>query len=206
MKIQFEDLEKQGYTYLETMEHNNIAKFLKPYIQKINNITIIYYSFTLMPFLIWLIIIGLKWFNNTLNSDVTLFFTGFSLAFLLVPFHEYLHGFAYRYVGAQNVSYGADFKKFVFYALADKFVANEKEFQIIALTPFIVITTLAILSYFIVPTNWSYMILGLIFTHSLFCGGDFGLLSYFLEHKDKNIVTYDDVANKVSHFYFTKKL
>ena len=33
------------------------------------------------------------------------------------------------------------------------------------------------------------------------CSGDFGLLNYFEFNKEKQIVTYDDVENKISYFY-----
>jgi hypothetical protein len=33
------------------------------------------------------------------------------------------------------------------------------------------------------------------------CSGDFGILSYFELHKDKEVVTYDDIENKISYFY-----
>ena len=33
------------------------------------------------------------------------------------------------------------------------------------------------------------------------CSGDFGLLSYFEFNKDKQVVTYDDIENKISYFY-----
>lgn len=33
------------------------------------------------------------------------------------------------------------------------------------------------------------------------CSGDFGLLSYFEYHKNKHVVTYDDVENQISYFY-----
>ncbi|MBK9716025.1 MAG: hypothetical protein IPO85_00595 [Saprospiraceae bacterium] len=37
--------------------------------------------------------------------------------------------------------------------------------------------------------------------HTAMCSGDFGLLSFFDFHKDKEPVTYDDVENKISYFY-----
>jgi hypothetical protein len=33
------------------------------------------------------------------------------------------------------------------------------------------------------------------------CSGDFGLLSYFDVHRDKEMVTYDDKAAGRSYFY-----
>jgi hypothetical protein len=41
----------------------------------------------------------------------------------------------------------------------------------------------------------------ILFAHTAMCSGDFGLLNYFEFYKDKEIVTYDDVENKISYFY-----
>ncbi|MEO5947545.1 MAG: DUF3267 domain-containing protein, partial [Chitinophagaceae bacterium] len=79
--------------------------------------------------------------------------------------------------------------------------ANRKEFQIVALAPFTVITTILLISLFFAGQLWSLTILGILLTHTAFCSGDFGLLSYFDFHKDKEVVTYDDVENKISYFY-----
>jgi hypothetical protein len=44
-------------------------------------------------------------------------------------------------------------------------------------------------------------IIGTLLMHSSMCSGDFGLLSYLEFHKDKELVTFDDVANKITYFY-----
>ena len=89
-------------------------------------------------------------------------------------------------------------------ALADKFVANRKEFQIVALLPFIVISTTLLILLCFAGQVWSFTILGVLLTHTAFCSGDFGLLSYFDYHKDKDVVTYDDIENRISYFYGKK--
>ena len=124
-----------------------------------------------------------------------------AIAFLLVPLHEYIHVLAYKSQGATNTSYDANLKKFYFMALADKFVANKKEFEVVALAPFTSITTILIIFLFVVSHTWALTIVGILLTHTAMCSGDFGLLSYFEFHKDKKVVTFDDVENKVSYFY-----
>ena len=86
-------------------------------------------------------------------------------------------------------------------ALADKFVANRKEFTIVALAPFIVISVTLLILFFIVSNIWTLTIAGILLSHTAMCSGDFGLLSYFECHKNKQVVTYDDVANKITYFY-----
>jgi hypothetical protein len=121
--------------------------------------------------------------------------------FLLIPIHEYIHVLAYKSQGALHTSYDSNWKKFYFMALADKFVANKHEFSIVALAPFVVITTMLGLALFWVEGLWSFTIIGTLIMHTAASSGDFGILSYFYFHKDKDIITYDDVGNKISYFY-----
>ncbi len=85
-------------------------------------------------------------------------------------------------------------------ALSDKFVANKREFEIVALSPFVVITSILIILVFVVNFTWVLTILAVLFAHASMCSGDFGLLSFFEFHKEKEVVTYDDVENKISYF------
>ena len=130
---------------------------------------------------------------------------GLAIAFLLLPIHEFIHVLAYRSQGAVHTSYNANLKKFYFLAVADQFVASKKEFQIVALAPFVVITSVGFVLLFFTTPLWSMTVLGALLTHTAFCSGDFGLLSYFDFHKDKEIVTYDDKESRVSYFYGLKK-
>ena len=130
---------------------------------------------------------------------------GLAIAFALLPLHEFIHVLAYKSQGAENTSYDANLKKFYFLAVADRFVANRKEFQIVALAPFIVISSILITCLFFTGPLWSMTVLGVLLTHTAFCSGDFGLLSYFAYHKDKEVVTYDDKGSKISFFYGVQK-
>lgn len=86
-------------------------------------------------------------------------------------------------------------------ALADKFVADKKEFEVVALAPFVAITAMFILLLCVAGETWTITITGILLAHTAMCSGDFGLLSYFACHRDKQVVTFDDVAGKISYFY-----
>ena len=86
-------------------------------------------------------------------------------------------------------------------ALADKFVANKKEFEFVALAPFTIITASLIGLIFIADASWTLTLSSVLLAHTAMCSGDFGLLSYFEFNKEKQTVTYDDVENKISYFY-----
>ncbi|MBK7637511.1 MAG: DUF3267 domain-containing protein [Saprospiraceae bacterium] len=85
---------------------------------------------------------------------------GIIFAFLLILVHEYIHVLAYKSQGANRTSYDSNWKKLYFMALADKFVANKKEFSIVALAPFVVINSILILGLFLVKGLWCFTILG----------------------------------------------
>ena len=83
--------------------------------------------------------------NFIIGDGLTYLCYGFAIAFTLVPIHEYIHALAYKSQGAATTSFDANWKKFYFMAIADKFVASKKEFQIIALAPFITINLILII-------------------------------------------------------------
>lgn len=64
-------------------------------------------------------------------------------------------------------------------AIADQFVANKSEFTIVAITPFIVITSVLLILIPFVSHYWMLTILGTILAHTSMCSGNFALLSFF---------------------------
>ncbi|MCO6480634.1 MAG: DUF3267 domain-containing protein [Phaeodactylibacter sp.] len=120
---------------------------------------------------------------------------------LLVPLHEGIHGLAYRLVGAPKVQYGSDIRKFIFYAMADHFVVGFPQFIVVALAPFLVINFFAFLAIFYVSLNYQWILLGVLLMHTGACAGDIAMLSFFLRHREKGLLTYDDVGRNTSHFY-----
>lgn len=203
MKIRPDELTDNGYILLDELRHKELVPFIQTYMKKKNKYSVFYYLSNIIVF-------GLAGFffvkdfnlpNYNLGDKFIHFAYGLAIAFALMPLHEYIHVLAYKSQGATNTSYDANLKKFYFMALADKFVANKKEFEIVALAPFITITSLLIVFMFIVSSNWTLTIIGVLLTHTAMCSGDFGLLSYFEFNKNRQVVTYDDTENKISYFY-----
>jgi len=124
---------------------------------------------------------------------------------LLIVIHELIHALAYILVGARKLSVGMNLRKFLFYVQADKKVLNYKQFMIVALAPavLVAITTLAgAILFFGQPLYYFFMtILGL---HCLLCGGDLGLLCYFENRKEDEILTFD--VKSEGKMYFYKKI
>lgn len=197
------ELNSTGYQLLDKLDHKELVPFIRTYIKKRNKFSILYNLSNLLAFALcaYCFMLGFKTPSFNFGTQFTHLSYGIALAFLLLPIHEYIHVLAYKSQGALNTSYAANLKKFYFMALADQFVANKKEFVIIALAPFICITSALILGLFLVPPTWNITIAGTVLTHTAMCSGDFGLLSYFEYHKDKEVLTYDDIATKTSFFY-----
>jgi hypothetical protein len=124
---------------------------------------------------------------------------------LLILIHELLHGIAIKLTGAPKVNYGAYFKKFIFYAEADRHVLNKKQFAFIALTPLVVIkiiTLLGIVLFLNQPIV--FFLVFVMCAHSLFCAGDIGLLSTFYKYGNSEVYTFDLRSEKTSYYYRKK--
>ncbi len=207
MKIKPDELIDNGYVQLDNLGHRELIPFVRTYLKKRTPISL-FYTFSnvviasLIVFWFWKSY-GTDSFN--LGNAFTHFSYGLAIAFGLIPIHEYIHVLAYKSQGALNTSYDANLKKFYFMALADQFVANKKEFRIVAMAPFLTITATLIALLFFTSQLWTFTILGVLLTHTAFSSGDFGMLSYFDFHKDKDVVTYDDNKNSISYFYGKKR-
>jgi hypothetical protein len=203
MKLKPEELEANGFVLLDSLEHRDIVPFIQTYLKKNTLFTYVYYLSNLLAVLLLILYAYLNYSSNNLSvSDIiTKLSIGIVAAFLLIPVHEYIHALAYKSQGAPNTSYDANLRKFYFMAMADNFVANRKEFCIVALAPFVTISiTLLLLLGFVSLSN-SLLVIGTLLVHTAFCSGDFGLLCYFDFHTNKEVVTYDDKTKGLSYFF-----
>ncbi len=200
MKLQPQELAQEGFVLMDELEHQDLMPFIQRYIKKRTQATILYYvaNILMMGLAVGLLI---RFAKTGFAEAFAHFAYGVALAFLLIPLHEYIHALAYKSQGAKQTSYDANLRKFYFMAMADQFVANRKEFQIVALAPFMVITLMLTILLFIVPGLWMVTVAGAMLTHTSMCSGDFGLLSYLDVHRDKEMVTYDDKSAGRSYFY-----
>lgn len=203
MKIKPEELSANNYILIDHFNHMELVPFVQTYMKKRTVPIIIFYLFNLIFFtaLVFVFAQSIVLKKITVGDGLAYISIGFLITLFLIPVHEFIHVLAYRWQGAEQTSYDMNLRKFYFLAVADKFVANKREFQFVALAPFVLITiSLSILAFFSGPL-FTISILTAIFIHANCCGGDFALLSYFSFHKNKTIVTYDDKDNKISYFY-----
>lgn len=153
---------------------------------------------------------GFKAFMPFFLSRETIFLSwlGIGLVFtftLLIVLHELIHAIAYKSVGAKKLSFGMNIRKFIFYVQADKQVINYKQFKIVALAPAVVISLLSVIGMAIFYTQpIFYFFIPIFAFHSLFCAGDFGLLCFFENRKELDIVTFDNKQEGKTYFYGKK--
>lgn len=203
MKLKPDELPENGYILLDQLGHQDLVPFIQTYMKKRTKFSVFYYICNLLIFGItgYLLVLDFDTESYSFGAKFTSFSFGLALALLLLPIHEYIHVLAYKMNGAKNTSYDANIRKFYFMALADKFVANKREFQIVALAPFLIISSILICFIFGSDQNWTLTWVATLLAHTAMCSGDFGLLSYFDYHQDKEVVTYDEVENNISFFY-----
>ena len=198
-----EQLEEQGYTLQHKLSHDDMMPFIKQYIKKPTLYGWGFYAFNVLMF----VLVVFFSFHHYLKQQIApstafnIFFTSMLWAFLLIPLHEFIHVLAYKSQGAVHTSYDVVWKKLIFLAVADRFVASRKEFTVVALAPFITITLLLLLPLPFLNPYWMLLLLCINAWHVTFCVGDFALLSYFAYYGKNEVVTYDDKANRMSYFY-----
>ena len=136
------------YELIAQLNHNQIKEFV------INQLTTKNRMITaFMIYQVIMIMIGIFFFTRSIvlafNGSVVHFcYSLGALIFcfsVLIILHELLHGIALKLAGAKRVTYGGYLKKFIFYAEADQFVINRKQFAFIALTPLFVVKLITLI-------------------------------------------------------------
>jgi hypothetical protein len=196
----------ENYELMETLEHDNLVPFLQIY-SKVN--THLMYFFLILAVSIPAIMTFLFFKNMEDNGlDILLgighILMAFSIIIILVPIHEYIHSLAYQALGAKETSFYANWRKFYFAAIANKFVISKKEFQIVAFAPFVVIAVLLLSVLPFVSIYWQLTTVTALFIHVITCSGDFAMVNYYIVHDSLEILNFDDKELKTTYFYRLK--
>lgn len=203
MTLTPEKLAMAGYRPLESFDYKtDLVVFVQRALKQYTPVTIAYIVINLILLgnvgLRAGLLIGEGWEKGRVFGHVSY---GFAIPFLLIPLHEWLHGLAYRRLGATKISYEANWRQFHFAALADRFVVSRREFWFVAFTPFLVLTAAFIGIALLLPPLWSLTLWTAALLHAALCGGDFGLASFFWENRHRDVVTFDDVTAQRVYFY-----
>jgi hypothetical protein len=120
---------------------------------------------------------------------------------LLVPLHEGLHLIPFRLAGASDIRLGADLRQGIFYVTAHRFVAGRGLFTVVAMTPFIIISTGIIFAMTLTPPWWQWVLAMSLTVHTTMCAGDAALLGFMHSYRQRRVYTWDDADRKEAYFF-----
>lgn len=187
------------YELISVLGFDEVQSFVGEYYwQRRTPLIYAHIALTLLLAGVWLgvgIADGMNWADGFI-----MWAAGFAGFLLLLPVHEALHGLVYRRLGATDVRYGINWRQLYAYAIAHRFVANTRQFIWVALTPFVVISSLLLLAAALLPDFRAYLLVILVW-HTMGTAGDFSLLNYFSLQGKRTLYTYDDADSKKSYFY-----
>lgn len=124
-----------------------------------------------------------------------------ALPLISIPVHEFLHIIPFYLSGARNIRIGMDLSQLIFYVTAHRYVAGMIQFIIVALTPFLLISSVILTLIFNAPGLWKWSLSLFLFIHATMCAGDFALLNFYWLNRTKKIYTWDDADKKIAYFY-----
>ncbi|SDK75300.1 Putative zincin peptidase [Catalinimonas alkaloidigena] len=186
-----------------TLPFDDMVPFVREALRDRTWASVAYFAVALGPILVGLLVVGTRLATHQeIPWDGLWQAGGWAALFsftLLIPIHELLHAAAYKLAGAPRISFGAQWRQFVFYAAADRFVVTRRELVVVALTPFLVITLVTLLGAMLVPGPGRWFFLAVFVIHTSFCGGDFGIVSYLMRHRPD--YSYDDLDAKKAYFF-----
>jgi hypothetical protein len=203
MALQVDDLEDQcKYRQILKIPYDELVNFVLDYIRRKSAIMVFFWSacitFLGIALFVRINIAGYFPFRNIfLHSCLGLVvFPGLSILL-----HELLHIIPYYLTGARNIRIGMDLKQYMFYVTAHRYVANKNQFRVVALVPFLVISTGLLFLVLFLPGLWKWSLSLFLFVHATMCAGDFAMLNYYALHWGKKIYTWDDFDTKTAYFY-----
>lgn len=196
-------LEAKGYVFLSRYSFRELVIPLQEGLRASNTFTLMMWYFLIFGG-IWAGV-SYAYLHSTGQLGLPAFLgwmaAGIPATLLLVPLHELVHGWMFRWYGAKDVRYGVIWRYLMFYAVAHQFPVGYPQFKYIALAPFAVISLLCAGVYCFVPAEGKALIPGLYIFHTVCCAGDFGLCAYFYKYRDRQPVSFDDADNHISWFY-----
>ena len=197
--LQLED--RNQFELLLTIKHANIAAQIQPLIFSLSPITVAYWFVNVAA--LALIGVLLRHADISLLESIPTVCLGVTATWLLVlPVHEYIHGFAYRACGAQNVSVHYQLGTLTAHCLADRFVVGAKAFAIVCLAPSILINSALLLALATLPSGSLQLALsGGLLLHIAAASGDVALCNALWQWRKRKVWTYDDAAAGESYFF-----
>lgn len=203
MPLKIEDIEDQTkFRRILEIPYAEIVNFVLDHIRKKTGVTLFFWSICLLFFgiavTVRIDISGYFSFSKILLHTVLGLFV---LPLVSVPLHEFLHIVPYYLSGARNIRVGVDLRQLIFYVTAHRYVAGPLQFIIVAIIPFLIISLVMIFLVLYLPGLWKWSLSLFLFVHSTMCAGDFAMLNFYWQNRNKKIYTWDDADEKIAYFY-----
>lgn len=192
-------LEGDGYKKLEELNHNEMVPFLMKNLKNRNPVNGIFKHGTMLLIALVLFVWIGRW-------DTASFFIGLGAGLLFtftigVIIHEVLHLIVYKLLGAKKTKLKPLWEQGAVAAVADRFVVSEKEFYLLAFTPFVVLTAAGIFALFNTYGWIFYGVSTFLVVHATACIGDFSLAGFMYENRHRSVVTFDNTEEEKSYFF-----
>jgi len=191
-------LKNQNYVLFEEVQHSEFNTFLSKHRWKYSRLQFLYY-FSLLLFLA--ISIFYFYYSSSQIFNRLIHFTfGVLIAFALVPLHEFIHYLTYRILGAKNAIITLYFKMGYILTRADHFIVSKDNIKWIALMPFVILSTIGLISLLFLSEPWHISVSAAIIFHLTLCRADFRILDYFINSKYE-LVLFDDVSKNTTYIF-----
>jgi len=203
MALKVEDLEDQSkYRELLKIPYDELIDFVLDYMRRKSELMIFFWSACV-------IFLGIA---ITVRINIAGYFPVKSIMFhsllgfivfpvLMIPLHEILHVITYYLAGAHRIRFGMDLRQYMFYVTAHRFVTGQRQFKLVALTPFVTGSIVLIILILLLPGLWKWSLSILLFVHATMCAGDFAMMNFYFLNRGKKIYTWDDFDKKIAYFY-----
>lgn len=203
MAILVEDLDDQKkFRQILAIPYQDLIPFIFDYLKKKSGLTFFFWSVCLL-FLSITIFMRIKIAGQFTAADIILHSVLGLIIFpvICIPVHELLHILPYYLSGAKRIRVGMDLKQYIFYVTAHRYVATPLQFIIVAIFPFLIISSVLTFLVFLLPELWKWSLSLFLFAHTTMCAGDFALLNFYFLNRNKKIFTWDDADRKIAYFY-----
>ncbi|MFN8207681.1 MAG: DUF3267 domain-containing protein [Bacteroidales bacterium] len=196
--------EGKGYRLVLEIKHAEILDFITQHLRPVSFPLLFFYifnGFILLGFTVQ-IVLSIADGTGSISAYLGAFLAG-TIFFMLViiPVHELIHLLTFKLMGAKQTRVFAQWEKFLFYAVADKFVMNHREFIWLALPPFVLLNSLLLIALLLIDGPAQFAVWSALIFHSTGCVGDFVLIAYLSEKNRRNYLSFDDLKKGVTLFY-----
>lgn len=200
-------INKEEYELLKSVHYTEMKAFVLAEIRNKSNLLKVYGIVQLLAAIVLFAVLGYfiatSIHAKTISVEVKSMLWAAIFSFtLVIPIHEGLHAIAFLILGKRDISFGVQWRKFLFYAESNMQVLDRKQMILVALFPLIIISLLAIAAILFCGEMPCVLFCGTtVLIHLFFCSGDLTIISFFERHKPHEVFTFDNRKEKRTYYY-----